>query len=394
MCSPMWRWSTLVGLYKGTILAPILISQLMGGASPTPSGDLGQMVKQVTHYAYQCLGGDLEATSKVMNRSVRQVRAWVRHVRTPPQWRQKRWSLGYAKGYETWLMELTTRCAEEGKAMGMEQLQREWEQRFGRAIPLRTLKRVCQDLKVVHKHQKVERKLTPHHHTKRVAFAQKHKSFTFHKVMFTDAHTVYLHPVGHTKGKKTMAPKGVTPKVFSHKTSPCIKVYGGVTIHGCTPLFEVTGTTDMVSSFVVGTTKSKRGGVTSMEYAYDVLPLLFKEGKRLFQGKPWTFQQDGDGAHISKLTLKQLEDLGSEHNVHVMLDWPPMSPDLSPIENLWALLDMKVEATHPTTLEQLRAHMRKAWEELSEGEVVRHLFHSMPRRMKLVLEKGGGLIEY
>eukprot|EP00963_Diacronema_lutheri_P014482 scaffold2978_cov3178-Pavlova_lutheri.AAC.1 len=119
----------------------------MGGASPPPSGNLGQMVKQVTHYAYQCFGGDLEATSKVMNRSVRQVRAWVRHVRTPPQWRQKRWSLGYAKGYETWLMELTTRCAEEGKAMGMEQLQREWEQRFGRAIPLRTLKRVCQDLK-------------------------------------------------------------------------------------------------------------------------------------------------------------------------------------------------------------------------------------------------------
>lgn len=394
VCSPKWGWSTLVSLYKGTILPPIFISPVMGGASPTPERDLDQVVKQVTNYAYQCLGGDLKATSKVMNRSVRQVRAWVRHESTPPHSKQKRWSLAYAKGYETWLVDLTTYCAEEGRAMGMKQLQLEWERRFGKAIPMRTLKRVCQDLKVVHKHQKVERKLTPLHHAKRVAFAQKHKSFQFHKVMFTDAHTLYLYPIGHGKGKKTMAPKGVTPKVFSHKTSPCIKVYGGVTIHGCTPLLEVTGTTDMVSSFVDGTTKSKRGGVTAMEYAYDVLPFFFKEGKRLFQGKTWTFQQDGDGAHTSKLTLKQLDDLGSEYNAHVMRDWPPMSPDLSPIENLWALLDMKVKACHPDTLDDLRAHMTKAWREISEGEVVRHLFQSMLRRMSLVLEKGGGRIDY
>eukprot|EP00963_Diacronema_lutheri_P014466 scaffold2927_cov14802-Pavlova_lutheri.AAC.1 len=80
--------------------------------------------------------------------------------------------------------------------------------------------------------------------------------------------------------------------------------------------------------------------------------------------------------------------------VDVMFDWPSMSPDLSPIENLWALLDMKVLHAQPTTLGELRRCMYQAWAELGRGTIPRRLMDSMPRRMDQVRKRKGEMIHY
>lgn len=46
------------------------------------------------------------------------------------------------------------------------------------------------------------------------------------------------------------------------------------------------------------------------------------------------FQQDGAPAHTAGLTSHYLESRG----VEIMHPWPAQSPDLSPIENAWAIL--------------------------------------------------------
>jgi transposase len=47
----------------------------------------------------------------------------------------------------------------------------------------------------------------------------------------------------------------------------------------------------------------------------------------------WLFQQDGAPCHRAVATRNFLEDNGIE-----LLPWPPKSPDLSIIENVWAYI--------------------------------------------------------
>lgn len=104
---------------------------------------------------------------------------------------------------------------------------------------------------------------------------------------------------------------------------------------------------------------------------------------------PWIFQHDNDPKHTSKLVKSYLEQEGV-----TVLPWPAQSPDLNPIENLWEIVNKKVnrEAVHrdPTKLYQA---INDAWSDIPMS-TVESLISSMPRRCAAVLKNSGYATKY
>lgn len=124
--------------------------------------------------------------------------------------------------------------------------------------------------------------------------------------------------------------------------------------------------------------------------ADDYLKILRKklpEMDRLYpDGYIW--QQDGSGVHRAYIVQDFIED-----EMPQTIDWPPYSPDLSPIENIWGWLKHQVAKDGPKTVAAMKRAIKKHWARI-DVEFLRPYFESMPRRMDMIIEKEGEKIKY
>ena len=96
--------------------------------------------------------------------------------------------------------------------------------------------------------------------------------------------------------------------------------------------------------------------------------------------------QDNARCHVSRDSMDWLRT----QNIPTM-NWPPYSPDLNPIENIWGILSNKVygQGKQYKSIAELKAAVFLAWDEL-DLNLLQTLSMSMPKRIfELILAQGG-----
>ncbi|KAL0035557.1 hypothetical protein WJX77_011878 [Trebouxia sp. C0004] len=135
-------------------------------------------------------------------------------------------------------------------------------------------------------------------------------------------------------------------------------------------------------------------GVGSKEYNDVLQQHLIPEGKRLFQqagrrADKWKLQQDNSPAHKTKENMQCIRD-----NVPggLFLEWPPNSPGLSPIENLWAWMEQQLRDREGIdNTDDLQCRLMAIRDSITLTQL-HDLFDGMSARMKLVVKLQGSHI--
>lgn len=103
-----------------------------------------------------------------------------------------------------------------------------------------------------------------------------------------------------------------------------------------------------------------------------------------------TFQHDNARPHVARVCMQFLE----AENIPV-LQWPAYSPDMSPIEHVWDVLDRRIRrrVPGPATVPELRLALVEEWENIPQASID-HLVASMRRRCVALRQARGGHTRY
>jgi transposase len=112
--------------------------------------------------------------------------------------------------------------------------------------------------------------------------------------------------------------------------------------------------------------------------------------RRMFPDGDGWFQEDNASPHRSKVATAFRTKSGLR-----TLTWPAQSPDLNPIENLWAIIKNRIRnrRNKPSSLPELERLVQREWKAIPR-HVIENLVDSMPRRIQAVIAAQGGPTKY
>jgi transposase len=107
-------------------------------------------------------------------------------------------------------------------------------------------------------------------------------------------------------------------------------------------------------------------------------------------GRHMVFMQDNAPCHKARIVMDFLD----ENNIET-LNWPPQSPDMNPIENLWAIIKARRKKKYgvPKSKNELITQIFDIWDNI-EMELVHNLANSANKRINAVLKLKGKVSKY
>jgi transposase len=228
-----------------------------------------------------------------------------------------------------------------------------------------------------------------------LAFARANLHRDWSTVMFTDRKRFCFKYPGSKVAAVQWHEQGEKREVFKPTNPQCVNVYMGITRFGTTGGIEVAGTSKHKSPFSTKAGKPARN-ITAQEYGQVLKKHLLPKGQACLGGgggTVWWFQQDNDPAdrgaqHVITEFNKETKSL-----CNLLPNWPPHSPDLSPIENIWAIVQAKVNAKGYKTFDKFPAGVMLALESVDTAGL-EALYARMRKRLEDTIACGGGKVKH
>jgi transposase len=256
-------------------------------------------------------------------------------------------------------------------------LRREWQQTLGFRVSRSLVNARLLKAGLYARRPRRKVLLTPHHCTRRLAWARAHQRISLQQwrhVIFSDEARFEIH---RRDGRVRVRRRN--EEVY-HETCIQPRVHsggGGLTVWGA---FHAMGKSELVVL---------EGNLNQDRYLRILQETLLPFARITFEAN-FVYMDDNAPAHRARRVTAFLDGEEVER-----LPWPACSPDMNPIENLWAELSrqMNMLVNQPTTLVELRASLMAAWDAIPAQTLV-SLSDSMPRRVQALLSARGRYTRY
>ena len=207
---------------------------------------------------------------------------------------------------------------------------------------------------------------------KRIRFAKTYMNWTaddWKKVIFSDESQFVIEDPKRIKLWKKSGEKYNYHQHYTTSTQKSLRVM----VWGC------------ITGDGIGSLTPVKGTINSQKYVSvlesNVIPVISEK----YNWQSFLIMEDNAPPHTAANTQKYLEDSRVPK-----IDWPPQSPDLNPIENVW--LRMKKEITKRKkaykSVDDIMATVKHVWDSLP-SETISSLYKSMPDRLKEVIKMKG-----
>ena len=233
-----------------------------------------------------------------------------------------------------------------------------------------TVRKYLKELGLRYKNSSQKEPLSEFEKNERLQWCHNWKDFdNFDEVIFTDEAGIWLND-NKGKGWFPIGKPFVESEVESREK---INIWGAVSIAGKIGIYTFR------DNFNAGT----------LEYA--LRSVLVPVAQELYPDG-CCLQMDNSQVHRAASRSRFLNSREADIITDV-LPWPSYSPDLNPIENLWAVFKRNIRKRRVKTIDQLEDIIHEEWANINENYVIK-LCRSIHNRIRMCIENEGDRIKY